>query len=60
MLHMEKVSRNGVDCGSEDYEENRDPVPMTSCAPIVCGMKGLTIDVKASLMFNEWEAPTVD
>ena len=45
VLHIEKVPRNGVDCGSEDYEENRDPIPMTDCAPIVCGTKVLTIDV---------------
>ena len=42
---MEKVPRNGVGCGSEDCKENRDHVPMTDCAPIVCGTKGLTIDV---------------
>ena len=45
VLHMEKVPGNGVDCGSKDCEENRDHVPMTGCAPIVCGMEGLTVDV---------------
>ena len=45
MLHIKKVPKNYVDCGSEDCEENRDPVPMTGCAPIVCGTDGLTVDV---------------
>ena len=43
---MEKVCENGVDCGSNDGEENRDPIPMIGCAPIECGMKVLTIDAK--------------
>jgi hypothetical protein len=43
--HIEKDPGNGVGCGSEDCEENRDPVPMTGCAPIVFGMEGLTVDV---------------
>ena len=46
ILHMEKVPRNGVDCGSDDGEENRDPVPMIGCAPIECGTKVLTVDSK--------------
>ena len=28
VLHMEKVTRNGVDGGSNDVEEKRDPNPM--------------------------------
>ena len=47
-------------CGSEDCEENRDLVPMIGCAPIVCRIEGLTIDVKVVLIFDEWEAPIVD
>ena len=27
VLHMEKVTRNGVDGGSNDVEEKRDPNP---------------------------------
>ena len=57
---MEKVPGNDVDYGSEDCEENRDPVPMTGFAPIECGTKGLTTDVKVAWTFDEWEAPTVD
>ena len=57
---MEKVLGNGVDGGSEDSEENRDPIPMTDCSPIVCGMEGLIVDVKVSPMFDGWEAPTID
>ena len=33
---------------------------MTGCAPIVCETKGLTVDVKVALMFDEWKAPIVD
>ena len=32
---MEKVPGNGVGCGSDVGEENRDPDPMTGCAPSV-------------------------
>ena len=46
VLHMEKVLGNGVDGGSKDGEENRDPVPMIGCAPNVCGTKGLNTNVK--------------
>ena len=60
MIHIDKVLGNGVGCGSEDCEENRDPLPMTGCAPIVCGTEGLIIDVKVAPIFDEWEAPIVD
>ena len=60
MLHMEKAPRNGEYRRNEDCEENRDPVPMTGCAPIQCRMKGLIVDVKVALIFDEWEAPIVD
>lgn len=33
ILHMEKVLINGVDCGSDDGEENRNNVPMIGYAP---------------------------
>ena len=33
---------------------------MNGCAPIVCRMEGLTVYLKVVLMFNEWEAPTID
>jgi hypothetical protein len=45
VLHIEKVLKNGVGCGSEDCEENRDPIPMTDCASIVCRIDGLTVEV---------------
>ena len=57
---MDKVLINGMDYGSEDCRENRDLFPMTSCSPIVCGMEGLTLDVKVAPMFDEWESPKVD
>ena len=31
---MEKVLGNGVGCGSEVCEENRDPIPIIGCAPM--------------------------
>ena len=43
-----------------DGEENRDPIPMTDCAPIECGTKGLTDVVKVAPILDEWEAPIVD
>ena len=60
MLHIEKVRENNVGCGSEDSEENRDPIPMTGCAPIECGTKGLTVDVKVAPTLDEWEAPILN
>ena len=57
---MEKVPRNGVDCGSDDGEENRDHVPMIGCAPIECGMEVLTTDAKVAPTLDEWEYPIVD
>ena len=60
ILHMEKVPANGVDCGSDDGEENRYHVPMIGCAPIEWGTKGLTTDVKVAPTLDEWEAPMVD
>ena len=49
-----------MDCGSEDWEENKDPVLMTGCDPIICGTEGFTIDVKVAPTFDEWESPIVD
>ena len=57
---MEKVCGNGVDYGSDDGEEKRDPDPMINCAPIECEMEGLTIGFKVVPILEEWEAPTVD
>lgn len=56
---MEKVLVNGVDCGSDDGEENRDPVPMIGCAPIEGEMKVLMVAAKVAPTLEEWEAPTV-
>lgn len=36
---MEKVPENGVDCGSDDGEENRGPVPMIIVPPLNVGRK---------------------
>ena len=33
---------------------------MIGCAPIDCGTKWLTVDVKVVLIFDEWEAPTIE
>lgn len=60
VLHMEKVARNGVDCISNDGEENRDHVPMIGCAPIECVSKVLTADEKVAATMDEWEALIVD
>ena len=57
---MEKDPGNGVDGGSDDGEEKRDPDPMINGAPTECGMEGLTMDAKVASMVDEWEAPTVD
>ena len=60
VLHMENVPGNGVDWESDDGKENRDPIPMIGCSPIVCGTKGLTMDVKVAPTLDEWESPMVD
>ena len=62
VLHMEKVPGNGVDCGSDDGEENRNPDPMIDGSPtiLVCGMEGLTEDINVALISEECEAPIVD
>ena len=60
ILHMEKVPRNGVDGGSNDGEEKRDPDPMIDSAPTECGMERLTVDAKVAPMVDEWKAPMVD
>ena len=60
VLHMEKVPGNGVDWGSDDSEENRDPIPMIGCAPIECGTEWYNADVKVAPILEEWEAPMVD
>ena len=33
---------------------------MIGCAPIVCGMEGLTVEVKVASTLAEWECTTVD
>lgn len=48
VLHMERVHGNGVDCGSDDGEQNRDPIPMIDCNPIEGETKVLTMDVKVA------------
>ena len=60
VLHIKKVLGNGVYCGSDDGEENRDPDPMIDCCPIECGTKGLTMDAKVALILEGWEVPTID
>ena len=60
VLHLGKIPGNGVDGGRKDDEENTDPVPMIGCAPLVCGTKRLTADIKGVPTLEEWEAPTIN
>ena len=59
---MKKIPRNGVDGGSDDGEEKRDPTPMIASVPtiLVGGMEGLAIYASVAPMVDEWEDPMVD
>ena len=62
VLHMEKVTRNGVDGGSDDVEEKRDLDPTINSAPtiLVSRMEGLALEANVAPIVDEWEAQMVD